>query len=275
MRCDLHIHTVVSDGYLTPHEILEAAERIGLEQISITDHDTLGVYSVYGCDLVAEAAGRGVELVPGIELDSLFGDVEVHLLGYGLNPADPALCRRLEEIRVAREARIREQLLQVNAALGPPFIREDDIFTPQRRTYMKPHILRLLLSRKRFPDYKTASAWFRDNVRSSVQVPKFPVEEVIRWVIDAGGRAVLAHPGYYLLQHGLALEAILDRLVPAGLSGVETEYRYRFTSPHFPDLESERRMVSHIHEIARARGLEETRGSDAHSSKDLEDFNVF
>lgn len=275
MRTDMHIHTVVSDGFLTPPDIFRAAVRLGLQRISITDHDTAGAYTAFGEDLVAAAAGHGLELVPGIELDAMMGEKEVHILGYGFDTADLALTAQLEEIRRTREARTRDQVATIRRLLGEKALQDQDIFTPVRRTYMKPHLLRPLVSARRFKNYREASDWFRANVRSEIKVPKFPAEEVVRWVVAAGGKAVLAHPGYYIVDGGFSLEEALDQLAAAGLSGVETEYRYRLTSPVFPDREAEQAMVERIRAAALARGLEQTRGSDAHTLKDMDDFDVF
>ena len=94
---DLHLHTIVSDGEMTPGEILICAQELRLTEISITDHDAVGAYRNFGTDPIKDAKEMGITLIPGIEMDSSFSDVEVHVLGYGIdvdNSTDNVLINR-------------------------------------------------------------------------------------------------------------------------------------------------------------------------------------
>ena len=90
MRIDLHTHSTVSDGTLTPAEVMAAAAAAGLDVVALTDHDGLGGW--------AEAAPRrwslGLQFVPGVELSCRWYGVEpaipLHLLAYYVDPDDAA-----------------------------------------------------------------------------------------------------------------------------------------------------------------------------------------
>src|SRR5258705_12239325 len=105
MRIDLHTHSTVSDGTLTPTGVIEAAVAAGLDVVALTDHDNLG-----GWLEAAQAAGRlGLEFVPGVEISCRWYGIEpaipLHLLAYYVDPTDAGLAAELTRIREARERR--------------------------------------------------------------------------------------------------------------------------------------------------------------------------
>lgn len=269
---DYHIHTVVSDGYIIPDNIFVMAEKLGIGELSITDHDALGAYRHFHPDLVSHARTFGLSLITGIELDSQYRGVEVHILGYGIDLECASLNAYLSRTQELRRQRIREQIRHINTRLGPGTLDEETIFLPYRDTVMKPHLIHPLLERGLFSNYREAEKWIRREAPSSIQVPKPAAEEMIALIRQAGGYAVLAHPGYYIKEHEIQLSSMLADLLPAGLEGIEVEYPYRQTSPHFPGPAEERAMVGHVSELAAAHGLKMTRGSDAHRLAEMEQF---
>ncbi len=101
---DLHLHTSASDGTDTPSLTVETAERLGLEAVALTDHDT-----VDGVDEARRAGERlGVETVSGIEVSSDYRDNNIHVLGYFIDPASPALRPVLDWVRIEGAARNRK-----------------------------------------------------------------------------------------------------------------------------------------------------------------------
>ena len=94
-RVDLHLHTTVSDGRLTPRELLRHAHAHGVRCLAVTDHDNTDGLS----DARNEAAALGLELIPGIELSTDLGSSGVHILGYFLRWDDPAFQARLAPMR--------------------------------------------------------------------------------------------------------------------------------------------------------------------------------
>src|SRR6056297_608408 len=111
---DLHLHSSFSDGALAPAQLVARAGEAGLRAIAIADHDNV--------DGVSEAltAGRraGIEVVPAVELSIVWGDrQDLHLLGYEIDPLDPALGRELRDFRDFRADRSRRILEKVNRQL--------------------------------------------------------------------------------------------------------------------------------------------------------------
>ncbi len=271
---DLHLHTLVSDGNATPLEILVAARESGVSTISITDHDALGAYRHWG-DLFARAKELGIELVSGIELDADFRRRDLHLLGYGFNIDDPALNHHLVATQRIRKQRVRLQLAIINQFFKRKVVDAKKVFLPQRDTLMKPHLVHAMIDQGLFSDYRQAAGWLSEIARVQIHVPKLPLPDAIAMIRNAGGEAILAHPGYMVKETDVSLAAFLEEFVPLGLAGMEIDYPYfqeKEPGPPFADLASEQAMVAELRELAERFHLKTTRGSDAHDVEALQAF---
>jgi hypothetical protein len=284
-KTDLHVHTLVSDGEATPEQMLQAAKETGVGRLSFSDHDALGAYRHFG-DMFAYAKELGIELIPGIELDTDFQNREVHLLGYGFNLNDGHLNKHLDLTQKLRKERMMLQIAIINRFFGWAVINLEQILFPLssslrtqnvesrtiRDTLMKPHLVRAMLKQGLFSEYRAANYWIGQNAQVPVVVPKLPLADAIAMVRHAGGDAVLAHPGFLVREMGISLESLLNEFVPLGLSGLEIDYPYMGTSTAFPDLESEQKMINELRVLAVKFNLKETRGSDGHDTKALKKF---
>ncbi|MCP5054149.1 MAG: PHP domain-containing protein [bacterium] len=269
---DLHMHTIVSDGEMTPDEILDCAKEIGLTEISITDHDAVGAYKNFDGDPVQKAKGMGISLITGVEMDSYFSGVEIHVLGYGIDIDHKEMNDYLLNVQTLRKQRLKEQIQQLNRALKEEFLKEEDIIIPARDTVMGPHLIHPLLDRGLFSGYREAKRWVAEHTKPSVTVPKPSSGEMIALLRRAGGRTFLAHPGYYTEEGGLDLDTMITELLPYGLDGLEVDYPYLGTSPKFQTKESERELIERLEEAAGKYDLAVSRGSDAHRLQQLRDF---
>lgn len=270
---DLHIHTIASDGEMRAEEIIEASSGLGLKSISITDHDGVGAYTGRSEKLIADALGNGLELITGIELDSEYQGVEVHILGYGIDVEHPSMKGHLKEIHPLREKRIREIMRKVNRNLGEQFLTEEMIFPQGRETLMKPHVVRELLKRGKFSKYSDASRWISEQCKPETIVPKFPPEKIIPVILESGGVPVLAHPAYYLGMNGIELDKMISELSALGLEGVEVFYDYHGLSPSMFNKKDYPGLISMISNVTKKYGLFPTRGSDSHTMEELIDRN--
>ena len=114
MSIDLHVHSTASDGTLSPTALVEEGAARGVALIGLTDHDTMD-----GVAEALDAARRaGVEVIPGVELNTDSPAGEVHVLGYYISPDDDAF-RRLLDARRAREVRAHKMIDRLQA-LGVP-----------------------------------------------------------------------------------------------------------------------------------------------------------
>jgi hypothetical protein len=268
MVSDFHLHTNASDGDLDPAELVRQAASRGVRALAITDHDTLAAYRWREGAVFDEARRLGVSLTVGIEMDVALGGREVHLLGLGLDLDAPALGAHLAAVRAARHERARGELALVRERLGQDALAEEDVFVEGRDSVMRPHFIRPLVARGRFASYQQGREWFEAHARKGV-VPKPDLAEAIGMVHEAGGEAVLAHPGYYW-KDGFPILEELASLRALGLDGVELDYPYSSSSPElFPDGDAER-FTAALRAAGRALSLRFTRGSDAHGTADLD-----
>lgn len=243
-RIDLHTHTVVSDGTLTPAQLVQLAAKKGLAAIAITDHDHLG-----GLDEARrEGAARGVEIVAGVELSVAHGAAaDVHLLGYLVDPDEPRLAARLAEFRTVRAARGR-LIVEKLQALGVD-IRVEDL--PAAESVGRPHVARALVDKRIVASVSEAfERWLGDGRPAYVPKAKLDAREAIDLVHGAGGLAVLAHPGLLPDEHRYSS---VRKLAALGLDGVEVE--------HSRHASEERRR---LRALAKELDLVVTGGSDFH-----------
>lgn len=247
-RIDLHLHTTHSDGSLPPTEVVKLAHAAGVSALAITDHDILTGIP----EATAAAQEFGMELVPGIEISSRFGDQELHILGYFLDWQDPLLDQRLRTLRESRHRR-NPRIVELLQALGYPITYDEVRAVAGSDSVGRPHIARVLMDKGIVSSAKEAFDRFLANGKPAY-VPRElpPPEEAIRWIKEAKGLAVLAHPTWVKATEG-TLTDLTKRLKSEGLDGVEVHY-----STHTP------RQTREYLDLAKQVNLLVTGGSDFH-----------
>lgn len=240
---DLHLHSHYSDGTFTPEEIVVRAQQQGLGAIALTDHDT-----VEGCDAVArDCAKVGIEFVVGTELTSEHKDVELHILAYFVDPTNERLLREIAKFQLVRQERIREMVAKINA-LGVALKAEDVFALANCKSPGRPHVARTLVRHGQCRTLDEAFERFLKKGRPAwVPKSKMSALEAIELIHQAGGLAVLAHPGLNRND-----QSIPD-LVAAGLDGIEC-----FHTKHPPAT------AQHYLSLATKHDLLVTGGSDCH-----------
>lgn len=205
---DLHCHTTYSDGSLTPTQLVQHAILKGVQALAITDHDTLA-----GWDEALAAAGSGVEIVPGVELSTVFNGRSLHILGY--YPNRDRLSPFLHE-RVMGRHRRAQKMIDTLAALGYP------VQLPKMSGGMapgRPHIAAALVAAGYVSSSREAfDRWLGEDKPAYVGYEKFSAEEGIALLRQCGAVPVWAHP--YLFRGG-TVPTVLPILVEAGLMGIE------------------------------------------------------
>ena len=235
-RADLHAHTFFSDGLLSPEALVERAVERGLSALAVTDHDT-----VEGLGRSRLAAGRQLELVPGIELSSAMDGLDLHILGYYLDPEHAPLRARLERFQDERRERA-VRMMQRLEALGAPIDPESVFELAGPGVVGRPHVAGALLRAGHVASMDEAFKRFLGPGGAAfVPRPAFHPREAIALIHEADGVSVLAHPG------GAMGDEVLERLVAVGLRGVEvwhpqhnpaTVRRYRALASRLRLLES-------------------------------------
>ena len=240
---DLHLHTQFSDGTFTPEELAGRAQNCGLVCIALTDHDT-----VEGCARAAAAcAAAKLEFIPGTELTAEHEDTEVHILAYFVDTQYQPLLTRIAGFQSVRQNRIREMVAALNQ-LGIPLKVETVFALANCKSPGRPHVARALVKEKLIGNLDEAFEKYLKKGRPAwVPKTKMSAFESIGLIHQAGGLAVMAHPGLN------RTDDIIPDLVDAGLDGIEC-----FHTKHSTVM-SERYL-----EIAEKNDLLVTGGSDCH-----------
>ena len=241
-RVDLHAHTLFSDGLLTPEAVVARALERSLAALAITDHD-----SVEGIERARLAAGSALELVPGIEVSSTLDGLDLHILGYYIDPEHDELTGALARFREERLGRARAMVERLRA-LSAPIDLEVVLELAGPGVVGRPHVAEALL---RAGHVETVDEAFRRFIGARggafVPRPSFRPERAIALIHAAGGVSVLGHPGTALS------DALVEQLAAAGLRGIEIWH---------PQHGAE--LVRRYRALARRLDLLETGGSDFH-----------
>jgi hypothetical protein len=240
---DLHLHTFFSDGTFTPEELVERASKLGLSAIALTDHDT-----VEGCTrATAACAAAQMEFISGTELTAEHGDTEVHILAYLVDTQNQALLTRIAGFQCVRQDRIREMVAALNK-LGIPLKAESVFALANCKSPGRPHVARALVKENLIGNLDEAFERYLKKGRPAwIPKTKMSALEGIELIHQAGGLAVMAHPGLN------RTDEIIPDLVDAGLDGIECFHTKHSTT-----------MAERYLEIAEKYHLLVTGGSDCH-----------
>ena len=217
---DLHVHSNVSDGSLTPKELVEEAMRCNLAAFALTDHDTIA-----GVPEAVEAAkGTGIEVIPGTEISADYKKKDIHILGLLLRPEDTQLQSTLDQAQKERDAR--NEKMANNLAKGGLAIDIDSLKKafPPDTVLTRAHFARYLVETGQIKSIKEAFDRYL-NADGPYYVPRKYItpEDAISLIRNAGGIPVLAHPLIYHLPEQ-ELDSLICRLKNAGLVGLEVFY---------------------------------------------------
>ena len=240
---DLHLHTHFSDGTYSPEELAGHGAEHGLSTMALTDHDT-----VEGCERMAAAcASRGIEFIAASELTAEYGGQELHILGYFLDTQHDRLLSELAKFQEVRQERIRKIVDRLNQ-IGVKLDAEVVFKIANCRAPGRPHVARALVQEGYCENLDEAFKRFLKKDRAA-WVPKFRItaEDAIKLIHEAGGVAVLAHPGLY------RTDEVIPPMVEAGMDGIECFHSRHSTavSMHYLQMADQFKLVA-------------TGGSDCH-----------
>jgi predicted metal-dependent phosphoesterase TrpH len=219
MKFDLHSHSTYSDGALTPRELMDRAHAKGVDVLSITDHDTIDAYGKTAPEVVDSYAGK-ISLVAGIELSTQWQNTGIHVLGLNIDPASDAIKVAAQSQTGARLERAR----QISENLAKQGI--DDAFNEVRKLapgdYIgRPHFAQHIINTGKAKSMQAAFRKFLGKGKAGdVRQHWADLPQIIQWIRDANGIAVLAHPLKYKLTR-TKLKRLLDSFTDAGGQGME------------------------------------------------------
>ena len=249
MKIDLHIHTTYSDGAFSPEQVVDTALDCDLNVIALTDHDNILSHKI-ASDYVKKQ-GLKLEIIPGVEINTIYKGYEVHILGYFMdvnNSEFQELLKTQQQARVDQTTQIVD-LLNKKAGIR---VKYEDIksLVAQGGSIGRPHIARAIVSAGGVANVMEAYAKYI-NDSSPVYVARKTVSphDAVEIINDAGGIPVFAHPIDVDISEKLTKE-----LVSYGLRGIEAYHR-----KHSPAV------VEYFSSLAEKYGLIITGGSDFHA----------
>lgn len=250
LNADLHCHSVVSDGTLTPEALAERAKANGVELWALTDHDEIG-----GQQRAAAAArANGLHYLTGTEISVTFAGETVHIVGLGFDANDPAMHQGLHNTRGGREQRARE-MAQSLAGVGIHGAFEGALqFVGNPDLISRTHFARFLVETGVCRDTSEVFRKYLTEGKPGYVPHRWAnLRDAVQWITQAKGVAVIAHPGRYKFTPNEEF-ALFTEFKAHGGQAVEV-----VTGSH-----TTQEYVKYA-ETAKEFGLAASRGSDFHS----------
>ena len=250
LNADLHCHSVVSDGTLTPEELAARAAANGVELWALTDHDEVG-----GQERAAAAAKAcGIRYLCGVEISVTFLNQTVHILGLGVDPENIALREGLTATRGGRTARARDMAAEL-ARVGIPGVFEGALkYVGNPELISRSHFARYLVEAGICPDTNSVFRKYLAQGKPGYVPHRWAsLGEAVGWITGAGGAAVIAHPARYKFSANEEF-ALFTEFKGHGGTGVEV-VTGSHTSAEYLTYGA----------AAKDYGLAASRGSDFHS----------
>jgi len=250
VKIDLHIHTTYSDGTFYPEQVVDTAIDCGLDAIAITDHDNILAYDI--AINYVKANDKKLEIIPGVEINTLYKGNEVHILGYFMDFENSDFQNLLKVQQQARVKQTKEMIVLLKKKAGINIKYEDikKLVAPQG-SIGRPHIARAITSAGGTSSVTEAYAkYINDASPVYIQRKTVSPHEAVEVIYDAGGIPVFAHP----IDVDTIFEKLATELISYGLRGVEAYHR-----KHSPAV------VEYFSSMAEKMGLIITGGSDFHT----------
>lgn len=246
---DLHCHSTVSDGLLTPAQLVEHAAARGVTVLALTDHDDVG-----GLEEAQQAAAvKNITFVNGVEISVDWRGHTLHIVGLGIDPKDPELVKGLSAIREGRMVRARNIAVQLDKFGIHGSFEGARSQAGDGHLIGRMHFARFLVQQGYAKDVKSVFRKYLVKGKPGYAPHLWaPLGDAVGWIRNSGGRAVIAHPGRYKLGKG-ALEELLLEFRALGGEAIEV-----ITSSHT----AEQSLLFARH--AQRLGLLASRGSDFH-----------
>ncbi len=251
-KIDLHGHSTASDGTYSPKDYVILAKKIGLKAVALTDHDTVSGLK----EFVEEGENLQIEVVPGIEISSLYKKtIETHILGYFIDAYDDSIEEKLKGMQNSREER-NVKMVEKLQNLGIDISYTEWEEEAGGKIVGRPHLAALLVRKGVCKDLREAfNKYIGNEGIAYIPKEKKTAKEAVEFLRECGICPVLAHPAIYNLNTNRLIEMILE-LKEAGLVGIEVIHSEHST-----------KNFNKLLELAYRFKLVPTGGSDFHGEK--------
>ena len=265
-RIDLHIHTSISDGVLTPKEVIDEAVKNGVSVISIADHDTIDAYTD---ELFEYAKSKNIKLIPAVEISTKTKKSGIHVLGYNFDLEDAKFKEKLKQIRNARHDylhKVAKKLIELGYCVN---LTELDKIGAVTKAHIAIDVTTNLANKdkllKEFGHIPTKGEFIEsimnENCPAYVEKVTVTPREAGEMIRAAKGKVVLAHPVAYVHEDNLTDEDILEIVNDMKADGLEANYLY------VDRYDNKFDETKKWNEFAKQHNLFVTVGSDFHNNK--------
>ena len=251
MKIDLHTHTHYSDGKLSPTELVMRAHNQQLDVLAITDHDT--VQGIAEARAYQASQKRALQIISGVEISTKWHGFEIHILGLHIDCQDETLASRLAEQSATRITRA-QKMCDKLSKIGIAGVFDEAMLKVGTGQITRAHIAQVLLDRNVVNSWQSAfSQYLGKDKKAYVNAPWPSMTQAITWCRDAGGVAVLAHPGHYDMKTKW-LRRLLEDFKDANGQGMEVTH---------PNMAPTKKQL--LFSLAREYQLLAAVGSDFHA----------
>lgn len=263
-RIDLHIHTTMSDGALTPKEVIDEASRNGTSIIAIADHDTIEAYSD---ELFFYAKSKQVKIINAVEISTKTSKVGVHVLGYNFDLNNKQFQEKLYKLRNARHDYLYNVAKKLNELGYIINVQELDKIDAVTKAHISLDVINneenkdLLVNNFRHIPSKGEfiETIMNENCPAYVKKETVTPKEAAEIIRAANGKVVLAHPVAYVHEDNLTDKDILEIIKDMKPDGLEANYLY---------VNRDNKKINEIekwNKFAKENNLFVTVGSDFHN----------
>lgn len=230
-RIDLHIHTTMSDGALTPKEVIDEAYKNGVSYLAIADHDTI---EAYNNELFSYAESKNVKIINAVEISTKISKAGIHVLGYNFDINNKNLQERLYKIRNARHDYLHKVAVKLNELGYILNVDNLDKIDAVTKAHIALDIINneknkeiLLKNFKHIPNKgEFIETIMNENCPAYVKKETVTPKEAAEIIREAKGKVVLAHPVAYVHEDNFTDEDIRDIIKDMNPDGLEANYLY-------------------------------------------------
>lgn len=231
MKIDLHIHTKMSDGELTPKEVIDKAIENKVKVISIADYDTIEAYTE---EFIQYAENKGIKLIKGVEISTKINKCGIHVLGYNIDVENEKFKESLYKIRNARHEylyKVSEKLEKLGYYINTEELDKIDAVT---KAHIALDIIKSSKNEQKFLDEfghipgkgEFIETVMNENCPAYVKKETVTPQKAAEIIRQANGKVILAHPVAYEHEDGLNEEDILKIVKDMNPDGIESNYIY-------------------------------------------------
>jgi len=226
---DFHSHTTVSDGSLSPRQLVEKAFNEGIKTIAITDHDNIGGIS----DASKRGKELGIKVIPGVEISIDYSPGTMHMCGYNIDINNKELLNGLVFVQEARRNRNPEIIKKMNK-LGIDINLDEVKSVAGSDQIGRPHFARILIEKGYAKDIKEAfEKYLAKGAPCYLDKKRLSLDKAIKMILNAKGLPVLAHPVQLGLKDEAEYREFFQEMKNKGVLGIEAY------SSHQTDVENQ------------------------------------